>query len=613
VPSTRVRSLARITLLTTIASVFCSHASAQSPEPTTIVLWTSSTTSAEVRGEWQQTSDASAAGGTALNLSDLGRTKIVPALTSPSNFVDLHFDAIAGVRYHLWLRMRAEADAWSNDSVHVQFSGAVTSTGAPMARIGTTDSLEPVLQDGATGQLPSGWGWTDNGWGALGTDIFFETSGPQVLRVQQREDGVSVDQIVLSPDTYLSSPPGPRQNDATILPANGAAPAPPPPSADDTIVRWASSASDDAIAGEWTRMTDSAAAGGAALGTPNQDAAKIVPGLANPASYFEVTFPAEAGRPYHVWLRLRAEADSWANDSVHVQFSSALDASGSPYAGIGTTETSEFVLQAGPNGPNPRGWGWADNGWGALGPHVYFASTGTHTLRVQQREDGAIVDQIVISPDAYLTTPPGSRHDDATILPETAGPANQPPTVAITEPADGMSFTAPATIAVSASASDVEGELARVDFFAGSMAIGTVTTAPYSIAWSEVPEGSYTLTAVAVDADGASTTSAPVVVTVTAPPPPPPQTWQVVFNASTDHDTLVSSYLLEIFPAGADPSSATAVASDNLGKPTPNAANEIQLDRSAFFGALAGGDYIATVAAVGDGGQSRSAPFAFTR
>jgi hypothetical protein len=310
---------------------------------------------------------------------------------------------------------------------------------------------------------------------------------------------------------------------------------------------------------------------------------------------------------------MRADGDSWANDSVHVQFSDAVDATGSPYARAGTTDSAEFVLQAGPDAPNPRGWGWADSGWGALGPHVYFASTGTHTLRVQQREDGAIVDQIVISPDAYLNNPPGSRQDDATILPETNGAANQAPTVAITEPADGMSFPAPATIAVSASASDVEGDVARVDFFAGSTAIGTATAAPYSITWSSVPEGAYTLTAIAVDADGASTTSTSVAVTVIAPPPPPPQTWQVVFNASTDHDALVSSYLLEIFPSGADPETGTAIASDNLGKPSPDAANEIQLDRSAFFGALAAGDYIATVAAVGDGGQSRSAPFAFTR
>ena len=67
------------------------------------------------------------------------------------------------------------------------------------------------------------------------------------------------------------------------------------------------------------------------------------------------------------------------------------------------------------------GMGWADNGWGVLGVNVYFATTGSHTLRIQQREDGAMVDQIVLSPNTYLTTPPGGRQNDATILTESPG------------------------------------------------------------------------------------------------------------------------------------------------------------------------------------------------
>ena len=63
------------------------------------------------------------------------------------------------------------------------------------------------------------------------------------------------------------------------------------------------------------------------------------------------------------------------------------------------------------------GWGWADRGWNGPGGAIYFASTGPHTLRIQQREDGAIFDQIVLSPDLYFTRPPGSQNQDATIVP----------------------------------------------------------------------------------------------------------------------------------------------------------------------------------------------------
>ena len=82
-----------------------------------------------------------------------------------------------------------------------------------------------------------------------------------------------------------------------------------------------------------------------------------------------------------------------------MRLSDARTGGGTTCAAIGTTASAEFVLQDGPNGPDDHGWGWTDNGWGAFGAAVYFATSGTHTIRIQQREDGAIVDQIVISPD----------------------------------------------------------------------------------------------------------------------------------------------------------------------------------------------------------------------
>ena len=97
---------------------------------------------------------------------------------------------------------------------------------------------------------------------------------------------------------------------------------------------------------------------------------------------------------------------------------------------------------------SPCGWGWADGGWGTLGSDVYFTTTGTHTVRVQQREDGVVIDQIVISPDTFLTTPPGWRQNDQVILAESSlpSPVNQPPAVTLTAPASGATFTALATI-----------------------------------------------------------------------------------------------------------------------------------------------------------------------
>jgi hypothetical protein len=94
---------------------------------------------------------------------------------------------------------------------------------------------------------------------------------------------------------------------------------------------------------------------------------------------------------------------------------------------------------------------------------------------------------------------------------------NSPPTVSLTAPAAGTTYTAPASMAISANAADTNGSVTRVDFYAGSALVGSDTTSPYSVTWSNAGAGSYSLTAVAYDNQNASTTSAARAITVNAP------------------------------------------------------------------------------------------------
>src|SRR4029453_18427158 len=119
--------------------------------------------------------------------------------------------------------------------------------------------------------------------------------------------------------------------------------------------------------------------------------------------------------------------------------------------------------------------------------------------------------------------------------------ANAAPSVALTAPANAASFTAPATIAMTANASDPEGQLTRVEFLNGTTVLGSDTTAPYTFTWSNVPAGSSSLAAPAYHGAGSSATSAAITVSVTSTSTPPRL---VVFTASTDHATNVTSYLL---------------------------------------------------------------------
>ncbi len=103
---------------------------------------------------------------------------------------------------------------------------------------------------------------------------------------------------------------------------------------------------------------------------------------------------------------------------------------------------------------------------------------------------------------------------DSFAMTKGGGGGNVLPTVSITSPASGATFTAPASITIDATASDSDGTVTQVDFYQGATLLGTDTTSPYSYTWSGVAAGSYTLTAKATDNAGGTQTSTAIPVTV---------------------------------------------------------------------------------------------------
>jgi uncharacterized repeat protein (TIGR02059 family) len=119
-----------------------------------------------------------------------------------------------------------------------------------------------------------------------------------------------------------------------------------------------------------------------------------------------------------------------------------------------------------------------------------------------------------------LQTPAGKQAESLTsksVKNNVSATPNTPPAVSITSPSSNSSFTAPASITITASATDANGKVTLVEFFNGTAKIGSKTASPYSMAWKNVAAGTYTLTAVATDDAGAKTTSARITVKVSAP------------------------------------------------------------------------------------------------
>ena len=131
--------------------------------------------------------------------------------------------------------------------------------------------------------------------------------------------------------------------------------------------------------------------------------------------------------------------------------------------------------------------------------NVYTAVPGVYML--------VIVDSAGVPSVAKMV----ALDDSAPPPPPPPPPTNQPPSVSLTSPLSGAEFTAPAKIALAATATDVDGSVARVEFFSGTTKLGEDTSAPYTFQWNAGPSlaGNHLLTARATDNAGGTATSAP--------------------------------------------------------------------------------------------------------
>src|SRR5690606_16019700 len=154
-----------------------------------------------------------AAGGFKLRNPDAGAAKRTTALAAPVDYFELTFTAVPNVPYRFYMRGKADGNYWPNDSVFVQF------TGTDDHRIGTSSAAEYNLED-CSGCRVSEWGWQDNAWGVgvPSEPIVFTSPGPHTMRVQVREDGLSIDQVLFSPVKFFSTWPGSLKNDINIYP-----------------------------------------------------------------------------------------------------------------------------------------------------------------------------------------------------------------------------------------------------------------------------------------------------------------------------------------------------------------------------------------------------------
>jgi regulation of enolase protein 1 (concanavalin A-like superfamily) len=262
-----------------------------------------------------------------------------------------------------------------------------------------------------------------------------------------------------------------------------------------------------------------------------------------------------------------------------------------------------------------------DAGVGAIPGWVRLVRSGSvvTAYRSADGNDWALIgtDSIVMSETVYVGIAVTSHNPEVATLAivdslqvkEATAPANRLPMVTLTSPQDGAAFGPSTTLTATASASDADGRIVNVEFFANTTSLGRDDTPPYSVTAGGPAAGTYQIRAVAIDDLGGSTMSSTATIMVAGTTTP---RW-VVFEASSNHATAVSTYVLRVYKSGTIPSSSSPIATSDLGRPSVGANGEITVDRAAFFEGLAPGSYISTVTAVGSAGSATSGIAAFIR
>lgn len=126
-------------------------------------------------------------------------------------------------------------------------------------------------------------------------------------------------------------------------------------------------------------------------------------------------------------------------------------------------------------------------------------------------------DLLNISANDLGNTGAGGPLADAKAISIGIASVNDLPAIFLTSPTSNQEFIAPAVVTLQASASDVDGAVVKVEFFAGTSKLGERTNLPYVYVWSNVNVGSYALTAVATDNLGDTNTSPTVMISSLTP------------------------------------------------------------------------------------------------
>ena len=139
---------------------------------------------------------------------------------------------------------------------------------------------------------------------------------------------------------------------------------------------------------------------------------------------------------------------------------------------------------------------------------ISFDDTALVSPSISNLEEGIYKIKLTVSDGTY------TANSDVLVLVQQTSNSN--PTVNISSPTENQSFAQGSDITISASASDLNGTISKVEFYDGAIKLGEDTVSPYMYTWENPNVGDHKIKAIVTDNDAGEGTSQIVNITVVA-------------------------------------------------------------------------------------------------
>lgn len=302
---------------------------------------------------WNTFADGAASGGSALRADpNLGINTLD---TTAGARRDYRINFANTGTYYVWVKMNGATG--SDDSVHIGLDNAPVSFGGGVSLTASQRGI--------------GWVWTNAGAGSARLAISVTTPGVHSLNLWMREDGTRLDRFILTRDASFN-PGGSGGFNETGGRVEFQAEA----------FTGSAAGTGSAWGHNWTQVSDGAAGGGAALvANPNVNL-NVGDAVNGPRRDYLINFTTTG--TYYVWVRMNAANGN--DDSLHVGLNSSAVSVGGGVSLAGSQRGA--------------GWVWTNAGPGGTRLTINVNTPGAHRLNLWMREDGAKVDQFILTTDA---------------------------------------------------------------------------------------------------------------------------------------------------------------------------------------------------------------------